>query len=75
MIESFSSNLAVLPSPIKTVELLGSKEPVNWTLTNKGLKIQQPKSVPNQYALTYKINLLLEEEVGIGGEDPGTNGE
>lgn len=74
LIKSFSTDLAVLPTGIKSIELLGSAQAVTWTLSNKGLEIDKPKILPSTYAITYKIILLHEAEVGIGGEDPGTNG-
>ena len=71
VIESLNTNLAVLSSSIRTIELLGSEEPVKWQRTEKGLEIVKPSSIPNELALTYKISLYDEEEIGIGGEDPG----
>ncbi len=75
VIETLNTNLSVLPSKIKTVEMLGSNEPVSWKVNKDGLIIEKPNAVPSEFAVGYKITLLLEEEVGIGGEDPGTNGE
>ncbi|WP_235188625.1 hypothetical protein [Catenovulum agarivorans] len=53
---------------------MGSSEIVEWTLTPNGLVIKQPKRIPNDLAIGYKISLYDEAEVGIGGEDPGDDG-
>ena len=41
--------------PVKSVELLGSTEKLNWKQEKDALVIQQPKTIPNPEALTYKI--------------------
>lgn len=74
VIKTLSTDLSVLVGKIKSVELLGSDAPVKWQLTRSGLVITKPESIPSNYAITYKINLLHEDEIGIGGEDPGTDG-
>ncbi|MGJ8693363.1 MAG: alpha-L-fucosidase [Thalassotalea sp.] len=74
VIKTLSTELAVLEGKIKSIELLGSDGPVKWQLNRSGLVIIKPKHIPSNYAITYKINLFHEGEVGIGGEDPGTNG-
>ncbi|AWB68909.1 alpha-L-fucosidase [Saccharobesus litoralis] len=71
VIQTLNTNLAVLSSSIRSIELLGSNEPVKWQRTVNGLEIEKPNDIPNQLALTYKINLYDEAEIGIGGEDPG----
>lgn len=71
LIESLATRFTVLTSKIGKIELLGSDQPVDWQLNEKGLSIKAPKRAPNTMALTYKISLYNEEEIGIGGEDPG----
>lgn len=74
VIQSLNTNLTVLPTKIKKIEMLGSDQKVTWQRNAQGLVIEKPSSVPSDFAVGYKITLLHEEEVGIGGEDPGTNG-
>ncbi len=44
---------------IKSLQVLGSKEKINWKQTSKGLVVNQPKSKPAEadIALVYKITL------------------
>lgn len=69
LVSTLSTNLSVLDSKIGKITLLGSEEKVEWTLDEKGLNIKKPKSVPSDFAVTYKIELINEAEWGIGGED------
>ncbi|MDD4771370.1 MAG: alpha-L-fucosidase [Bacteroidales bacterium] len=40
---------------IKKIELLGSKEKVEWNQTSEALEIKKPASVPNTIATVYKV--------------------
>ena len=48
---------ATSQNQIKSIKLLGSKEPVKWTQHNDHLKIEKPAVFPNDIALVYKITL------------------
>ncbi len=48
---------ATSPNQIKSIKLLGSKEPVKWTQHNDHLKVEKPAVFPNEIALVYKITL------------------
>jgi alpha-L-fucosidase len=71
VIQSMASHLTLLNGSIINIEMLGSDENVKWTQTKDGLIIEKPQSIPNDFAVTFKISLLIEDEVGIGGEDAG----
>lgn len=70
-IRSLGSYFTALTSNIKSIELLGSAEALSWAMSPEGLIIDKPATMPNNIALTFKISLYEEAEVGIGGEDPG----
>ena len=72
LIETLSTNLSVLIGNIQSVTLLGSNEPVKWSIDGKGLHIEKPQTIPSQFALVYKISLVKDAEWGIGGEDDPT---
>ncbi len=40
---------------VKRIELLGSREKVNWTQNSDGLTINKPGAMPNSIALVYKV--------------------
>jgi len=44
-----------LSGKIKTVELLGSSEKINWTQKDEMLVIQKPKSFPSTEAIAFKV--------------------
>ena len=46
-----------LDHPIDKIELLGSKEAIQWAQTGEALAIQQPAKQPNDIAVVYKITL------------------
>jgi alpha-L-fucosidase len=59
-IKSLSSQTVIsTPDMIDRVELLGSG-PVEWSRTRKALEIQLPKTLPNQWALVFKISVIGE---------------
>ena len=68
VIKSLSTQLGVLNSSIKNINLLGSNEKVSWKKTEKGLIIKAPQKVPSSYAVAYKITLEGYVENDIGGE-------
>ncbi|MFC0775134.1 alpha-L-fucosidase [Terrimonas alba] len=43
------------PNKIAKIELLGSKEKVNWKQTAEFLKITKPPTIPNEIAIVYKV--------------------
>ncbi|AWB65188.1 alpha-L-fucosidase [Saccharobesus litoralis] len=72
VIKTLSSDLSLLDAKIEKIEMLGSNEPVEWSIQSSGLVIKQPQSVPSDFAVGYKISLEHEKEWGIGGEDDPT---
>lgn len=68
-INTLSTMIGALNLPIEKVELLGSKEAIQWERNEKGLIIQAPKSLPSNYSHCFKITLEGYSERGIGGED------
>lgn len=45
------------PAKIKRIQMLGSKEKLSWKQTGNSLVIQKPKSVPNDIAVVFKIQM------------------
>jgi alpha-L-fucosidase len=70
-IKSLSSDLSILEGTIDRIEMLGSDEVIKWQQTANGLQIKRPKTIPSDFAISFKITLIHHEEVGIGGEDAG----
>ncbi|SFF68164.1 alpha-L-fucosidase [Salegentibacter agarivorans] len=67
LVKSLSTQIGVLNSSIKNIELLGSDEKVEWNLDEEGLTIRAPTNLPSEYALSYKIVLEGYTENDIGG--------
>jgi alpha-L-fucosidase len=53
-IESLGSN-AEQVRPVKSIQLLGSKEPVRWTQAQDTLKIERPDHFPSEDVIAFKI--------------------
>jgi alpha-L-fucosidase len=51
-IESFK---ALYPGEISSVSMLGVEQPLEWALTDDGLKIIPPSDLPSENAVTFKI--------------------
>jgi alpha-L-fucosidase len=51
------TSLAAQADKIKSIELLGSKEKINWKATPEAVVIQPVKEWPCQHAVTFKIQL------------------
>jgi alpha-L-fucosidase len=51
-IESFK---ALYPDEISNVSMLGVEQPLEWALTDDGLKIIPPSDLPSENAVTFKI--------------------
>lgn len=56
LIEALKSK-GILDKAIKGISLLGSNEQISWKQTNEGLTINQPKQLPSQPAVCFKIIL------------------
>jgi len=54
-ISSFGTSAKLLDGKIRKVQLLGSDEKLQWSQTNDALIIAQPKTVPNHFAIAFKI--------------------
>jgi alpha-L-fucosidase len=54
-ITSMGSASQYLQSPIKTVTLLGSTDPLNWKQNPDALEITCPKQMPLKIAVVFKI--------------------
>lgn len=55
VIESVGASQAHYPAPIRQVSLLGTKETVQWSRVNDGLKVKLPAEKPCAAAFTLKI--------------------
>ncbi len=51
------SDLLTLAGEIRSIELLGCSEKLQWERKDNGLKIEIPKTLPSKYALVFKIGL------------------
>ena len=71
-VKTLGTDITLLDGDIASVEMLGSDQKVEWSRNTDALTIKKPASVPNDFAVGYKIKLKLAKEVGIGGDDdPG----
>ena len=57
LMKTLSTDIGALNSKILSIELLGSKEKIEWTRTRQGLVIQLPEVFPSDYAHAFKIVL------------------
>lgn len=71
-VKTLGSDLTLLDGKIANIELLGSNETVQWEITPQALIIKLPNTIPTDFATGFKIDLQLENEIGIGGEDDPT---
>jgi alpha-L-fucosidase len=55
VIQSLSANLRLYPEEVGSVQLLGSKEPVEWFRDEAGLKVKMPANKPCDHAFVLKI--------------------
>lgn len=62
---------AIADAEILNVSLLGSDEQINWTKTDKGLKLSFPKNKPCDYAYSFKIT--FNKKVGEHLQSEATN--
>ncbi len=46
-----------LPQSVKKIQLLGSREKISWKQQADALVISQPKKLPNNFAIVFKISL------------------
>ncbi len=56
-ITSLGNSAKLLDKKISKIQLLGSKEKLNWQQTDAALQIPQPKNLPNTFAIGFKISL------------------
>jgi len=56
-IKSLGKSAGFLDQKIKGVELLGSGEPLQWKQGQEALTIEQPKKLPNRFAIVFKLAL------------------
>ncbi len=49
--------VGIYPDEIRSVELLGFEEKLNWEVTDEGLEISVPEEVPLEHAFAFKISL------------------
>lgn len=57
ILKSFAKGSAASGYKVKSLELLGGEEKVNWSQSESGLIIQGPRHVPDDKAVVYKVNL------------------
>ncbi|MDZ8119917.1 alpha-L-fucosidase [Pontiella agarivorans] len=55
LIKSLATGARSKPHTVKTVELLGSDEPLEWEQTGNGLKISKPEFIPTDYSLCFRL--------------------
>jgi alpha-L-fucosidase len=56
-IASLGKSAKLLDKRISKIQLLGSKEKLQWKQTDSALVISQPKTVPNNFAIVFKMML------------------
>jgi alpha-L-fucosidase len=56
-IASLGTQAKLLDRSIKKIQLLGSKEKIQWRQTADALVIQQPKNQSNNVAIVFKLSL------------------
>lgn len=57
MLESFSGDALPEKVDIKKVEMLGSDEKIEWSVSDRGLEVVTPASPPDKMAVVFKIIL------------------
>ncbi|TSE07399.1 alpha-L-fucosidase [Aquimarina algiphila] len=67
IIKSLTTQIGLLNSKIKNIQLLGSDEKIKWERNERGLVITVPKKLPTPYAHSFKITLEGYTENDIGG--------
>ncbi|WP_109831282.1 alpha-L-fucosidase [Reichenbachiella versicolor] len=67
IMKTLSTDIGVLNSKILNVSLLGSDEKIEWTRDSRGLVVKAPKSLPSDYAHSFKILMEGYSENDIGG--------
>jgi len=55
VIQSLGTNLRLYNQPIGRVELLGAREPLQWSRGANGLRVKLPAEKPSEHALVLKI--------------------
>ncbi|WP_111708218.1 alpha-L-fucosidase [Lutibacter citreus] len=68
-INSLGKKMTLLDGEITDIEILGSKEKVQWNINDDCLTIKKPLKIPNDLALGFKLKIKTVSEYGIGGED------
>ena len=67
VMKTLSTQIGALNSKILNIELLGSKEKIEWVRDERGLVIKAPETFPSGYAHSFKIVLEGYQENDIGG--------
>lgn len=57
LIKSFGSRSAISTDQIEHIQMLGSNEPLSWTQSAEGLRINTPSEKPCDHAITFKLTL------------------
>jgi alpha-L-fucosidase len=55
-IKSLGTDAKLLDKPIKSIELLGSQEPVKWSQGGDGVKIEPPQTKPCDDVFVFKVS-------------------
>ena len=55
-IKSLGTSAKLLGQPVKKVQMLSSAEPLQWQQTADALVIARPKTMPNDFAVVFKIS-------------------
>ena len=56
-IKSLGKSAKLLEPAIRKIQLLGSREKISWQQNEDALAISQPKNLPNNFAIVFKITL------------------
>jgi len=56
-IKSLGKSAKLLEQKIQNITLLGSDEWIEWEQGQDALTISQPRNIPNQFAIVFKIAL------------------
>ena len=57
ILRSFAQDSIAADVKIRDIELIGSKEKVNWERQPDGLHLVAPEQLPNEMALVYKATI------------------
>jgi hypothetical protein len=57
VLESSGKSANLLKTSTSKIQLLGATEKIQWQQTDDALAISEPKTVPNNFAIVFKVSL------------------